>query len=35
MSHYILSVVGSDRPGLTSALAGAVLGAGGTGRKSP
>lgn len=29
MSHYILSVVGSDRPGLTSALAGAVLGAGG------
>ena len=29
MSHYILSVVGSDRPGLTSALAGAVLAAGG------
>lgn len=29
MSHYILSVVGSDRPGLTRLLAGAVLGAGG------
>lgn len=29
MSHYILSVVGSDRPGLTRLLAGAVLAAGG------
>lgn len=29
MAHYILSVVGSDRPGLTSALAGSVLAAGG------
>src|SRR5215217_7123465 len=29
MATWILSVVGSDRPGLTQALAGAVLSAGG------
>ncbi|MGA0601486.1 glycine cleavage system protein R [Caulobacter sp. KR2-114] len=29
MAHFVLSVVGSDRPGLTQALAAAVLSAGG------
>jgi glycine cleavage system regulatory protein len=29
MAHFVLSVVGSDRPGLTKALAAAVLSAGG------
>ena len=34
MATLILSVVGSDRPGLTQALAGAVLSAGGNWRES-